>query len=442
MPCPFRLCLCVAFVFLALLSQAESAVVNATWNSVTDVPVTANSYNATGNTVNFTLNFAPPTGTNLMVVNNTGLPFISGTFDNLAQGQAVTLIYGGKNYYYVANYYAGTGNDLVLLWASNRVFAWGSNGSGQLGDTTFNQRTIPVPVMATGVLADKTVIALSAGNSHSLALCSDGTVAAWGDNTNGQLGNNTTTASSTPVAVSAAAGVSALSGKTVVAISAGGYFSTALCSDGTLATWGRNDFGELGNNSTTQSNVPVLVNTNSGTSALYGKSVAAISNGYGYGAALCSDGTVVTWGHNLFGQLGNNSTTLSTVPVLVNAASGVSTLYGKTVVAIAAGWNMCMALCSDGSLASWGGNVYGRGQYHCAAQCSRGRQCGQRHLCAVWQNSLLYRCWLWAQPGVVHGWHAARLGGELRRPAWRHDNHQPSGGGGGERGQRCLGPLW
>ncbi len=82
-------------VFFACALPAGAATVNATWNAASDVPVTAASYTATGNTVNFTLNYAPATGTNLTVVNNTGLLFISGAFDNLAQGQAVALSYGG-----------------------------------------------------------------------------------------------------------------------------------------------------------------------------------------------------------------------------------------------------------------------------------------------------------------------------------------------------------
>lgn len=94
----------VAVLPLFLLS-ARAAVVNATWNSATDVAVTATSYTATGNTVNFTLNHAPTTGANLTVVNNTGLPFIQGTFGNLTQGQAVALVYAGINYDFVANYY-------------------------------------------------------------------------------------------------------------------------------------------------------------------------------------------------------------------------------------------------------------------------------------------------------------------------------------------------
>ena len=107
------------------LLSARAAVVDATWNSATDVPVTAATYTATGNTVNFTLNHAPATGANLTVVKNTTLPFIQGSFGNLAQGQQVALTYAGINYNFVANYYGGTGNDLVLQWANTRPVAWG-----------------------------------------------------------------------------------------------------------------------------------------------------------------------------------------------------------------------------------------------------------------------------------------------------------------------------
>ncbi len=121
--------------------------VDAFYNSATNVAVTSNGYTATGNIVNFTLNFAPDTGTELMVVKNTGLDFILGTFDNLAQGQPVELSYGGVTYQFVANYYGGSGNDLALAWANSRAFAWGYNACAQLGDCTLNNRLQPVPVI-------------------------------------------------------------------------------------------------------------------------------------------------------------------------------------------------------------------------------------------------------------------------------------------------------
>src|ERR1035441_9942541 len=81
-----------AFCFAARLASAST--VNAVYNSAPDVPVTAVGYTASGKTMNFTLNFAPVTGMQLMVVNNTSLQFIQGTFDNLTNGQAVALNYG------------------------------------------------------------------------------------------------------------------------------------------------------------------------------------------------------------------------------------------------------------------------------------------------------------------------------------------------------------
>ena len=130
---------------------------------------------------------------------------------------------------------------------------------------------------------------------HSLALCSDGTLAAWGSNNYGQFGTGGTVDSNVPVAAGAA-GV--LLGKTVIALAGGGYSSLALCADGTLAGWGDNSSGQLGNGSTTASNVPVAVST---AGVLSGKSVIAISAGSSDCLARCSDGTLAAWGGNAYG---------------------------------------------------------------------------------------------------------------------------------------------
>ncbi|MCE9611554.1 MAG: cadherin-like beta sandwich domain-containing protein [Chthoniobacter sp.] len=344
----------ITFLICALAFRsafsAHAAVVNATFNAATDVPITAGSYTATGNTVNLTLNFAPTTGTNLTVVKNTGLGFISGTFGNLTQGQTVLLAYNGITYNFVANYYGGTGNDLVLLWGDVRPMAWGYNGGyngeGQLGNNSTTNSLVPVAVDRSGVLAGKTVTALSASFYHSLALCSDGTVTAWGNNGWGQLGNNTTISSLVPVAVDRS-GV--LVGKTVIAVSAGEVHSLALCSDGTVAAWGNGFYGSLGNNSRTSSSVPVAVLRNG---ALAGKTVIAVAAGGGHSLALCSDGTVAAWGWNVNGELGNGNTTDSLAPVTVPT--------GKTVIAIAAGYHHSLALYSDGTIGGWGANGGGQ----------------------------------------------------------------------------------
>ncbi|MCX6875988.1 MAG: cadherin-like beta sandwich domain-containing protein [Verrucomicrobia bacterium] len=322
-----------------------------TYNSATDVPLTANGFVASGNVASFVLNHVPVAGTCLTVVNNTGVVPIQGYFDNLTQGQTVPLTYGGQTYAFVANYHGGTGNDLVLQWANIRLLAWGSNGSGQLGNNGASSSSVPGPVDMSGVLAGKTVITVAEGASFNLALCADGTLAAWGANASGQLGNNNTSTIYAPVSVDQA-GV--LAGKSVAAIAAGDSHCLALCTDGSLAAWGQGDSGQLGNNSTTNSSVPVRVTQ---TGVLAGKTIIAIAAGSYHNLALCADGTLAAWGRNDYGALGNNRTTAASVPVLVDR-SGV--LAGKTIIAIAAGGVHSLVLCADGTLAAWGYNGYGQ----------------------------------------------------------------------------------
>ncbi|MEI7956639.1 MAG: hypothetical protein WCJ66_15855, partial [Verrucomicrobiota bacterium] len=143
----------LAILLPLLCASTRAAGVDATFDSASSVPVTATSYTATGNTVNLALNFAPSTGTNLTVVRNTGIAFISGVFGNLSQGQVVNLTYGGISYPFVADYFGGTGNDLVLRWAATRLVAWGDSSYGQMGDGGTIARDIPVPVNSTGALA-------------------------------------------------------------------------------------------------------------------------------------------------------------------------------------------------------------------------------------------------------------------------------------------------
>jgi hypothetical protein len=172
----------------AALASTTLRALDATFNTAADIPVTVPSYTASGDAT-FTLGFAPTPGTNLTVIKNTGLPFITGQFSNLANGATVNLTHNGTTYPFVAWYYGGEGNnDLVLLWPYTGLAAWGFNSFGQLGDGSTIQKNVPVEVLP-GVLRGKTIVQVSRGASHNLALCSDGTVAAWGDNWNYQTGN-------------------------------------------------------------------------------------------------------------------------------------------------------------------------------------------------------------------------------------------------------------
>jgi alpha-tubulin suppressor-like RCC1 family protein len=231
------------------------------------------------------------------------------------------------------------------------IYAWGYNTNGELGDNSTNSRWIPVTVTTSGALSGKTITAVATGNYHTVALDSDGKVYAWGWNSSGQLGDNSTTTSSVPVAVTTSG---ALSGKTITAITTGVTHTVALDSDGKIYAWGDNDNGQLGDNSTTNSSVPVAVTT---SGALSGKTITAIAAGTDYTIALDSDGKVYAWGDNSSGQLGDNSTTDSSVPVAVTTSGALS---GKTITAVAGGTKHSLALDSDGKVYAWGWNSSGQ----------------------------------------------------------------------------------
>ncbi len=314
------------------------------FSSSSDVPVTSAGYSAAGWSAGLSLGFSPPLGTNLTVIKNSGASFITGQFTNLAQGQLVELSFDGTTYHFVANYYGGTGNDLVLEWANRGIVGWGWNSSGQLGIAPSSGILLPFAMPDMGVLAGKTIVSIAAGASHSLALCSDGTLVSWGGGAS-NLGAGGTTQSSVPIAVKT---TGALAGKRVVVISAAAANNLAVCADGSMVAWGHGFYGQLGNGGTVPANEPVTVSL---TGALAGKSVTSVAVGGTFSLALCSDGSVLAWGDNRYGQLGDGTFTDRNVPVAVSTA-GV--LAGKQVVAISAGLLYSLALCSDGTLVAWG----------------------------------------------------------------------------------------
>ena len=188
---------------------------------------------------------------------------------------------------------------------------------------------------------------MAAATYHSFALCDDGSVAAWGYNDEGELGDGTTTTAMIPVAVKLAG---ALSGKRVAAVSAGQYHALALCDDGTLVAWGYNNRGQLGDGTTTTSSVPVEIGSKG---VLAGKTVTSISAGNTHSLALCADGTLASWGYNHRGQLGTGNTLPAILPVAAN-------LSGAVVAGIAAGTNHGLVRTLDGLIAAWGDNAKGQ----------------------------------------------------------------------------------
>jgi alpha-tubulin suppressor-like RCC1 family protein len=245
---------------------------------------------------------------------------------------------------------AGKEHSMALL-SNGTVMSWGSNEEGQLGSgSKATKSTIPVAVKGlTGVTA------ISAGDQFGLARLGNGTVMAWGAGGEGQLGNGKKVKSAVPVAVKS------LTGATAVA--AGGEHGLALLANGTVMSWGSNLTLQLGFAPKTKivkeeeeefieedeqpenSDVPVPVRTLTGATA--------VAAGGGYSLALLGSGEVQSWGGNLNGQLGNGSVGgMSSFPTAVGGLSGVTS--------IAAGIGHALALLSGGTVVAWGYNPDGQ----------------------------------------------------------------------------------
>ncbi len=225
---------------------------------------------------------------------------------------------------------AGASHSMALSWAGD-VWTWGSNASGQLGVAG----TSLVPVQVPGL---SWVEAIAGGGSHSMALVG-GVVYTWGANGFGQLGLGSTTPTTTTVpsqvAIPNASGMAYL-------IAAGTSHSMAMDFDGVVWTWGRDNSGQLGNGAVT-GNQPAPQEV---SLPLGAKAVAA---GGEHSMAVLEDNTIWTWGKNTNGQLGNSSTTLSQVPVQV-----VGLPAGSEPVLIAAGASHSLAVLSNGEVWAWG----------------------------------------------------------------------------------------
>ncbi|NQT63850.1 MAG: T9SS type A sorting domain-containing protein [Candidatus Marinimicrobia bacterium] len=276
---------------------------------------------------------------------------------------------------------AGGRRHSLALAADGTVFAWGHNVDGKLGDGTTTQRTTPVKVLkgaysGATYLGDDTnnkIIAIAAGRYMSMAVAEDGRVYSWGGNLNGRLGDGTTTARHTPIQVvkGAYSGTTYLgdnSGNKIIGLACGEGHSLALAADGTVFAWGYGLSGALGDGNTSNSYLPVFVQDGeySGTSNLgddSGNKMIAVAAGSGHSAALATDGTVYTWGANSVGQLGNNSTSTSTTPVHVLKGAYFGTTYlgdgaSNKITSIRLGLYFSASLTEDGQVYTWGQNGY------------------------------------------------------------------------------------
>ncbi|MFA5593623.1 MAG: hypothetical protein WC989_09970 [Micavibrio sp.] len=231
---------------------------------------------------------------------------------------------------------SGTHHSCAIA-TNNRLYCWGGNGGGQLGDGTTAQKNTPVAVL--NGASSGNFISVSAGSLYTCALDAAGKAYCWGTNGSGQLGDGTTTSRTTPVLVANGAGPG-----TYKAIKAGGDHTCGLGTDDKAYCWGRNVYGQIGDGTTTNRSVPTLVANGAGPGTYKDVKAGLMST-----CALGINDRAYCWGFNNTGLLGDGTTTQRTTPVLVlnGAGPGVYTAISGSGVA-------SCGLSSDGKAYCWG----------------------------------------------------------------------------------------
>lgn len=218
------------------------------------------------------------------------------------------------------------------LLASDVVQCWGSNGTGQLGDGTTTDRSLPVQSIGLASISS-----ITAGGGHTCGLSPAGTVNCWGSNFFGELGDGTTRER---LAATTTAGIT-----DAIQLAAGDLHTCALRSNGSVMCWGYNHHGHLGDGTTTHRAIPV---------AVVGVSDAtSIATGDAHSCAVRQNGTVLCWGSNSDGQLGDGTTT-------VNRLTPVTAVGVSDAVSMAAGGSHTCTTRANGAIDCWGTNNWGQ----------------------------------------------------------------------------------
>jgi alpha-tubulin suppressor-like RCC1 family protein len=251
----------------------------------------------------------------------------------------VTLGVTGSSWSMIAS---GNASYMTAVDTSGKLWAWGANTNGQLGDGTNINRSSPVLTVAGG--SSFTAISTSKTGSFSTAVDSTGRLLTWGNNASGQLGDGTAVSKSTPVQLSGSYSLSSWR-----SISSGRLLNFTLAireSDRSLWSWGINTNGQLGDGTTINKSSPIQIGTSSWT---------IVSAGFSHSTAIDINGALWAWGDNISGDLGDGTAISKSSPVQVTL--GVT---GSSWTSVAAGNSFTTALTINGNLYVWGLNTNGQ----------------------------------------------------------------------------------
>ena len=264
-----------------------------------------------------------------------------------------------------------SGRDFTLaLKTDGTVWAWGYNQYGQLGDgaafETSGVRNDATQISKSNVVQVQfpegvKISYIAAGGYHSLAVTTEGYVYAWGYNAYGQLGNASTANSAVPVLVHGLnnAGTGSVNRlEDIIQVAAGDHFSMALSNTGIVYTWGRNNYGQLGDNTAQSKGYPVRLRGYNGGG--YMNNVMAIAAGDSHALVLRNDGSAYAWGLNTSGQLGLGTVDTNSTRIMPGRVVTADGSRLTNVVSVAAGAAHTLAQIRDNTLYAWGRGTEGQ----------------------------------------------------------------------------------
>lgn len=273
-----------------------------------------------------------------------------------------------------------------VITKESTVLCWGSNSNGQIGDGSTSDRLFPTEV---GNLSN--VTAITAGFAHTCALISNGTVRCWGSSGYGELGNGGVTDTYYPTLVDNLS--------SVTSISAGYHHTCALISDGSVKCWGNNTYQQLTSYNTGAVLTPVALAANG--------EIKSVSSGHYHTCWITSGNAIECWGKNTSGQIGNGNTSAYVgTPTAINGA-GIYSLVRPAN-------NHTCGLLSTGPIQCWGGLGFGElGDGSSTANqtnpvnvntisSAKDLSSGEDHSCAILESGDLY-CWGKNDRGQVSG---------------------------------------
>lgn len=246
--------------------------------------------------------------------------------------------------------------------SNKKIWTWGRNYEGQLGNgenTEYNSNYTPICLsdISTNPLYNIKIEKIYAGDESTVAIDENGKVWVWGSNSNGQLGNNTTVDTNLPICISNIDG-HPFNNLKIIDISINYLNMVAIDENGKLWSCGDNAYGQIGDGTTTDTNLPICISNIEGTTIANAKMIKVVKQLHNT-VALDSDGNIWNWGLNSYGQFGNGTTIGTKIPECLNATVDCP-LYGIKIKSIDAKAAATIIIDENGKLWAWGRDDNGK----------------------------------------------------------------------------------